>query len=58
MYSFFDLSSTKAARMMASAGAVLIAVILVAGHFAANPSPTNPMTLSPDAALSIIGALA
>lgn len=53
MYSFFDLSSMKAARVMAGAGALLITVILVAGTYAANQS-----IVSPDAALSTIGALA
>lgn len=53
MYSLYDLSGTAAARVMAGAGAVLTTVILVAGHFAANPS-----TVSPDTALLTIGALA
>ncbi len=53
MYSFFDLSSTKAARVMAGAGAALITVILVAGSYAANQS-----FVSHDTALLTIGALA
>jgi hypothetical protein len=53
MYSFFDLSGTAAARMMAGAGAAITTVILVAGHLAANPS-----TVSVDTAFLTIGALA
>ena len=53
MYSFFDLSNTKAARVMAGAGALVITVILVAGTYAANQT-----VVSPDTALLTIGALA
>lgn len=53
MYSFFDLSSTKAARVMASAGAAIVTVILVAGTYAANQS-----VLSVEPAILTIGALA
>lgn len=52
MYTFFDLSGTAAARLMAGAGAVLIALILASGSLAASPMP-----LSPDTALFTIGAL-
>lgn len=41
MYSFFDLSSTKAARIMAATGALIITVILMAGAIA----PATPNTV-------------
>ena len=41
MYSFFDLSSTKAARVMAATGALIITVILMAGAIV----PASPNTV-------------
>lgn len=45
MYSFFDLSSTKAARIMAATGALIITVILMAGSLNAAITPATPDTV-------------
>lgn len=42
MYSFFDLSSTKAARIMAGAGALIVTLILMAGSIHAAIVPATP----------------
>jgi len=49
MHSFFDLSSTKAARVMAVTGALIIAVILMAGAV---------IPATPDTVLLTTGVLA
>ncbi|WP_161782123.1 hypothetical protein [Erythrobacter longus] len=41
MYTFFDLSSTKAARIMAATGALIVTVILMAGAIV----PASPNTV-------------
>ncbi|MEP0393427.1 MAG: hypothetical protein ABJ205_12715 [Erythrobacter sp.] len=48
MYSFFDLSSTKTARVMAATGALIITVILMAGAIipAAPAATTNTVFLT------------
>lgn len=48
MYSFFDLSSTKAARIMAATGALIVTVILIAGslHGAIVPAAPNTVFLT------------
>ena len=45
MYSFFDLSSTKAARIMAATGSLIITVILMAGSLNAAIVPVTPDTV-------------
>ena len=49
MYSFFELSSTVAARAMAAAGALIITVMIMA---------TTAVPASPDVAISTVGVLA
>ncbi|MEM1050602.1 MAG: hypothetical protein AAGI28_00770 [Pseudomonadota bacterium] len=49
MYSFFDLSSTKMARVMAATGALIITVILMAGAI---------IPATPDTAILTTGVLA
>jgi len=53
MYSFFDLSSTKAARVIAGTGTLIITVILIAG--AVVPATFGAI---PDIALLTNGVLA
>jgi len=45
MSSFFDLSSTKAARFMAATGALIVTVILMAGSLNAAITPVSPDTV-------------
>jgi len=45
MYSFFDLSSTKAARIMAATGALIITIILMTGTLNAAIAPATPDTV-------------
>lgn len=46
MYSFFDLSGTKAARAIAATGALIITVILMAGAIVpASPAAASEIVL-------------
>lgn len=45
MYSFFDLSGTKAARIMAGTGALIVTVILMAGAIIPAQENTGPETI-------------
>ncbi|MEO1221254.1 MAG: hypothetical protein AAFY42_07875 [Pseudomonadota bacterium] len=45
MYSFFDLSGTKAARVLAATGSLIITVILMAGTASGAIVPATPDTV-------------
>ena len=45
MYSFFELSGTTAARVMAATGSLIITVILMAGAIIPAQTPLGPDTV-------------
>ena len=54
MYSFFDLSSTKTARIMAATGALIVTAILMAGAVI----PASPALAASDTVILTTGVLA